>query len=55
MQNVMDVHTGMIYLDIPMHGRQTFYGATGNWFPWICAAYIVLAVFSGFVLKEKHQ
>jgi len=55
MQNVMNVHTGMIYLDIPKEGRQTIYGATGNWFPWICAAYSVFAVCSGFVLKKKER
>jgi len=55
MQNVMGVHTGMIYLDIPKQGRQTFYGATGNWFPWICVIYIVFAIFNGFVVKKKHQ
>lgn len=54
MQNVMNVHTGMIYLDIPKRGRTTFYGATGNWFPWLCAVYSALAVLSGFVLKEKR-
>ena len=35
MQNVMNVHTGIVYLDIPIQGRQTIYGATGNWFPHI--------------------
>lgn len=55
MQNVMDVHTGMIYLDIPMQGRQTIYGATGNWFPWTCAVYIAFAILSGFVVKKKDQ
>ena len=55
MQNVMNVHTGMIYLDIPKEGRQTIYGATGNWFPWICATYSVFAIFSGFVLKKKEN
>lgn len=55
MQNVMNVHTGMIYLDIPKEGRQTVYGATGNWFPWICATYSVFAIFSGFVLKKKEN
>ena len=49
MQNVMGVHTGMIYLDIPKQGRQTIYGATGNWFPWVCSVYLVLAIFSGFI------
>ena len=53
MANVMNVHTGMIYLDIPRHGRQTIYGATGNWFPYMCAIYSVLAIMSGFVFKEK--
>lgn len=53
MANVMNVHTGMIYLDIPRQGRQTIYGATGNWFPWLCAVYSALAILSGFVLKEK--
>lgn len=55
MQNVMNVHSGMIYLDIPKEGRQTIYGATGNWFPWICAAYSVFAICSGFVLKKKER
>ena len=55
MQNVMNVHTGMIYLDIPKEGRQTIYGATGNWFPWICATYSVFAILSGFVLKKKEK
>ncbi|MBR0257227.1 MAG: hypothetical protein IJQ58_05770, partial [Synergistaceae bacterium] len=53
MANVMNVHTGMIYLDIPKQGRQTIYGATGNWFPWICAVYSVVAVLSGFVTSRK--
>ena len=54
MSNVMNVHTGMIYLDIPKQGKQTIYGATGNWFPWLCAVYSALAVLSSFVLKEKY-
>ncbi len=53
MANVMNVHTGIIYLDIPKHGRETIYGSTGNWFPWTCAIYSMLAVLSGFVWKEK--
>lgn len=53
MQNVMGVHTGMIYLDIPKQGRQTLYGATGNWFPWGCAVYSVFAMLSGLVIKRK--
>lgn len=53
MSNAMNVHTGMIYLDIPKKGRQTIYGATGNWFPYMCAVYSVLAILSGFALKEK--
>ena len=53
MQNVMGVHTGMIYLDIPRQGRQTIYGATGNWFPWICAMYSVFAILSGFIMKKQ--
>lgn len=55
MANVMNVHTGMIYLDVPTEGRQTFYGMTGNWFPWICAAYSVLAVCSGFDFRKKER
>ena len=55
MANVMNVHTGMIYLDIPKKGRQTIYGATGNWFPCICATYSLLAILSGFVAKEKYH
>lgn len=54
MQNVMGVHTGMIYLDIPRQGRQTIYGMTGNWFPWICAIYSMFAIFSGFVIMKKN-
>ena len=53
MQNVMGVHTGMIYLDIPRQGRQTIYGMTGNWFPWICAMYSVFAILSGFIMKNQ--
>lgn len=55
MANVMNVHTGITYLDIPKEGRQTFYGITGNWFPWICAAYAVFAVFSGFIFRKKDR
>ncbi|MBR3624117.1 MAG: hypothetical protein IKN43_12315, partial [Selenomonadaceae bacterium] len=54
MANVMNVHTGMIYLDIPKQGRHTIYGETGNWFPWICLIYAVFAVFSGIVLRRKQ-
>lgn len=54
MQNVMNVHTGMIYLDIPKQGRQTIYDSTGNWFPWGCAIYSVLAILSGFVVKLER-
>ena len=53
MQNVMGVHTGMIYLDIPKHGRETVYGKTGNWFPYTCAVYSVFAVLSVLVMKRK--
>lgn len=55
MQNVMNVHTGMIYLDIPKEGRQTIYGATGNWFPWICAIYSIFAIVSCLILKKKEK
>ena len=55
MTNAENVHTGMAYLDIPTQGRQTFYGATGNWFPWLCAAYVVFAVLSGVLQKRKQQ
>lgn len=54
MANVMNVHEGIIYLDIPKEGRQTFYGMTGNWFPWICAIYSVFAIFSGLIYQEKR-
>ena len=54
MANVMNVYTGILYLDIPKKGRQTIYGATGNWFPWICAIYAVIAILSGLVCKEKN-
>ncbi len=53
MANAMNVHTGIIYLDIPKEGRTTFYEKTGNWFPWICAVYSIFAIFSGFVIKKK--
>ena len=55
MANTMNVHTGVIYLDIPKQGRQTFYGMTGNWFPYSCAIYSAFAVLSGFILKKKGQ
>jgi apolipoprotein N-acyltransferase len=55
MTNVMNIHTGMIYLDIPKKGRQTIYGATGNWFPWICAIYAVFAIASGFFFARKYN
>ena len=55
MQNAMNIHTGVIYLDIPKAGRQTIYGATGNWFPWICAIYSLLAILTCFVLKEQNR
>lgn len=55
MENAMNVHTGMIYLDIPKEGRQTFYEVTGNWFPWLCAAYSIFSVCSGFVFREKDM
>lgn len=54
MSNAMNVHTGVLYLDIPQEGRQTFYETSGNWFPWACAIYAVLAVCSGFVFKKKE-
>ena len=53
--NAMNVHTGILYLDVPKEGRQTFYGMTGNWFPWLCAIYSVFAIFSGFVIKKKER
>ena len=55
MSNAMNVQTGILYLDIPKEGRQTFYEMTGNWFPWLCAAYSVFALCSGLVLKKKKK
>ena len=55
MQNVMNVHTGMTYLDVPKEGRQTIYGTIGNVFPWACSIYSVVALASGFVLKVKAR
>lgn len=55
MANVMDVQMGVIYLDIPKEGRQTFYEMTGNWFPWLCAAYSVFAVLSGLIIRKKKS
>ena len=53
MANAMNVHTGILYLDIPREGRQTFYEMTGNWFPWICALFSIFAVFSGFIFRKR--
>lgn len=53
MANAMNVHKGMIYLDIPSQGRQTFYETTGNWFPWLCLTYSIFALISGFVFKRN--
>lgn len=55
MENVMGVQTGIIYLDIPKKGTKTFYGATGNWFPWICLVFSVFAIISGFIFKSKKN
>lgn len=55
MTNVMNVHEGLVLHDVPKEGRQTFYGLTGNWFPWICAIYIVFAIFSGFIFNRKRK
>lgn len=54
MQNVMNIHTGMICLDILKHRRHTIYGATGNLFPCICAVYSVIAILSGFMVDLKN-
>ncbi len=53
MENAMNVHKGILYLDIPKEGRKTFYEMTGNWFPWICAIYCVFALISGFIFKKR--
>ena len=53
MGNAMNVHKGMICLDVPKAGRQTFYEATGNWFPWLCAAYCVFSLLSGVIRRKK--
>lgn len=55
MANAMNVHTGILYLDIPQEGRQTFYDMTGNWFPGICALYSIFAVYSGFAFRKKSN
>lgn len=55
MSNVMNVHKGMIYLDIPKKGRTTIYGMTGNWFPWICLIYIIFAMGSGIIFNKKKE
>lgn len=55
MTNAMNVHMGIMYLDIPKEGRTTFYEITGNWFPWICALYCVFAGCSGFIFRKKKQ
>ncbi len=54
MANAMNVHSGMLYLDIPKTGRQTFYEMTGNWFPWACALYSLFALLYGFIRKKRN-
>lgn len=54
MTNAINVHAGMICLDIPRQGRQTFYEKTGNYFPYACALYCVFAVMSAIALKKKQ-
>ena len=53
MANAMNVQTGILYLDIPKQGRQTFYGMSGNWFPWLCLTCSAYAIFSGLINKKK--
>ena len=55
MTNVMNVHKGTIYLDIPNKGRQTFYELTGNWFPYSCAAYSIFAILSCLIFRKKEN
>ena len=55
MENTLNVHKGMIYLDVSKEGRRTFYEVTGNWFPWTCVVYSVFAIFSGFIIKKKRK
>ena len=55
MSNAMNVHSGMIYLDIPKEGHQTIYGQTGNWFPWLCVAYSAFAVLSCFFFRKRRK
>lgn len=56
MSNAMDVHEGMLFMDVPCNGKQTIYGTIGNVFPWACVAYIVFAYFSGlFVTVRKKK
>ena len=55
MANAMNVHTGILYLDIPREGRQTFYEMTGNWFPWICAVFSIFAVFGAFIYRKRNK
>lgn len=53
MSNAMGVHKGIMYLDVPKEGRQTIYGTTGNWFPWLCAVFSLFAILSGFIFKKR--
>lgn len=56
MSNAMDVHEGMLFMDVPCKGTQTIYDTIGNVFPWACVVYIVFAYFSGlFVTKRKKS
>ena len=54
MANAMNVHSGMLYIDIPKQGRKTIYEMSGNWFPYACAGYVVFALLSGFIYKRKE-
>ena len=55
MSNAMDVHEGILYMDVPCDGKQTIYDTIGNVFPWACVAYIVFAFISGFFVKSRKK
>ena len=57
MSNAMNVHEGMLYMDVPCNGRQTIYDTIGNVFPWACVAFTVFALISGLftTLRKKKK
>lgn len=51
MSNAMDVHEGILFMDVPCDGRQTIYNNIGNVFPWLCVVYIAFALINGLFIR----